>query len=67
MDYGLWVTADYWVLDYLLVVQLNMENWCQQRYEWNIMMISKNEAEDNEMNTEFEIINVPTLSSWPYP
>jgi len=67
MDYGLWVTADYWVLDYLLVVQFNMENWCQQRYEWNIMMISKNEAEDNEMNTEFEIINVPTLSSWPYP
>jgi len=65
MDYGSQQITEF--LDYLFVVQFNMENWCQQRYEWNIMMISKNEAEDNEMNTEFEIINVPTLSSWPYP
>ena len=65
MDYGSRQITE--ILDYLFVVQFNMENWCQQRYEWNIMMISKNEAEDNEMNTEFEIINVPTLSSWPYP
>ena len=65
MDYGSRQITE--ILDYLFVVQFNMENWCQQRYEWKIMMISKNEAEDNEMNTEFEIINVPTLSSWPYP
>ena len=65
MDYGLWVTADYWVLDYLLIVNSNIEDWGRRRWEWNIMMISKNEAEDNEMNTEFEIIDsdVPTLSS----
>jgi len=65
MDYGSRQITE--ILDYLFVVQFNMENRCQQRYEWNIMMISKNEAEDNEMNTKFEIINVPTLSSWPYP